>query len=183
MNVIIKSAALSDASLIARAQIDAWQETYIDLLPKDMLQKFDYDERTCLWNQIINQGRDHSESAQLVAKIDGNIVGFGSCGRNRSAECVDAGYDAEISTLYVLKAFHKRRIGFELFQTMARHLLETNLSTASLWVLGSNNLARCFYERVGGVTFQERQEEHPDGPIIEVAYGWSDLTEISTVRQ
>jgi hypothetical protein len=53
---------------------------------------------------------------------------------------------------------------------------------ASLWVARDNFAARRFYDRLGGTIFAEKQEEHGDFVLAEVAYGWPDVSTISEAQ-
>ena len=43
-------------------------------------------------------------------------------------------------------------------------------------MLRENAAARCFYERLGGIIVCEREEEQSGATLVEVAYGWRDLS-------
>jgi hypothetical protein len=45
-------------------------------------------------------------------------------------------------------------------------------------VLRDNVPARTFYERLGGLEVGQREEEQAGIRMIEVAYGWSDLSSL-----
>ena len=56
------------------------------------------------------------------------------------------------------------------------------MGAASLWVARDNFAARRFYDRFGGTIFAEKQEEHGDFMLAEVAYCWPDVSTISEVQ-
>ena len=62
---------------------------------------------------------------------------------------------------------------------MASDLSKRGFTAASLWVLRDNTPARRFYERYGGQVVAEREEARPDGALSEVAYGWTQLSELT----
>ena len=63
---------------------------------------------------------------------------------------------------------------------MASRLLEQSRKAATLWVLRDNAGARRFYERLGGKLVGERADEQSGVTLVELAYGWSDLSSLVT---
>ena len=175
MTISIRPAKAEDADAIATVHITSWRETYRGLLPDELLDGLRQDDRVELWSKIIASNDHNPTNAQFVADSAGEIVGFGSCGLGRSKECVAAGYKGEISTLYILKPYQNCGLGSAIFQRIAKHLVGTGVDTTSLWVLGTNAHARKFYERLGGVAFKERSDNHRGCSTTEIAYGWSHL--------
>ena len=177
MTINIRHAKTEDSSAIATVHIASWHETYRGLLPDDLLDNLRHDDRANLWVEIIALNAQYPMNAQFVAEVEGTIVGFGSCGQGRSKDCLEAGYQGEISTLYVLKNHQNLGLGSEIFSQMTKHLLANEITTASLWVLDTNVHARCFYEKRGGVSFGERTDDHRGCSTTEISYGWRDLTQ------
>ena len=62
---------------------------------------------------------------------------------------------------------------------VARFLIGHGMGAASLWVARDNFVARRFYDRLGGTIFAEKQEEHEDFVLPEVAYGCPNVFTIS----
>jgi ribosomal protein S18 acetylase RimI-like enzyme len=65
---------------------------------------------------------------------------------------------------------------------MARFLIGHGMSAASLWVARDNFAARRFYDRLGGTIFAEKQGEHQDFVLPEVAYAWPNVFTISEAQ-
>ena len=171
----IRNAQTKDVDAIAAVHIASWRETYRGLLADELLDDLRHDDRSRLWKNIIASNAQYPMSAQFVADMDGDIVGFGSCGPGRSKECLEAGFSGEISTLYVLAAQQNKGIGSALFHLLARHLEDIGAIGASLWVLDTNMRARNFYERHDGIVFSERTDDHRGSTTTEIAYSWRDL--------
>jgi ribosomal protein S18 acetylase RimI-like enzyme len=86
------------------------------------------------------------------------------------------GYDGEISSIYVLRAFQRRGLGVALMSVMGGELQRRRLQAVSLWVLRENESARRFYEKLGGDIIGVKKDIREDGVVfVEVAYGWRDF--------
>lgn len=149
------------------------------MVPDAMLSALSVEGRTAMWDQILRQPATPSSTVVYVIEVDGKIIGLGSCGAQRIETLKEPGYDAEIYALYVLKAFQRRAIGTQLLSTMASNLSARGFAALSLWVLRDNAVARQFYERHGGKVVAERDDVRANGVLVEVAYGWKDLTELA----
>lgn len=120
----------------AAVHAQAWQETYTGLVDPGFLAQFTVErclETTRRWPE-----------RNLVAELDGSIVGFAVYGTSGDKDLVDAG---EIFALYVLKACQGRKIGLALMKSCMEKL--AGFKRISLWVLEGNNSAIAFYERFG----------------------------------
>jgi ribosomal protein S18 acetylase RimI-like enzyme len=87
-------------------------------------------------------------------------------------------FDSELAALHVRSAFQKQGIGGQLFAAAAAALHHQGCASMLLWVLAGNP-ARGFYERLGGVLCGEKRwqlAEFNGFEVVEVAYGWPDLT-------
>ncbi len=192
--VAIRRALASDAAAIAAVHVAAWQESYPGLMPERVLNALSVQDRTQRWHRILTVPDPAMESVVLVAaRPDETLVGFGSCGRQRTAELVAGGFQGEFSALYVLAAHHGQGVGRGLMAEMG-DLIGRRIHGAGLWVLRDNLRARRFYEALGGQVVGHRVEavdahvlgEQADGQdggeLHEVAYGWPDLRVLVPAR-
>ena len=122
---------------------------------------------------MLRNPSDYFDQRVLVAEAGGELAGFGSCGRQRTEDLARAGFDGEITALYVLRSTQKSGVGTALMDTMSTELTECGFS---LWVLRDNAVARRFYERRGGQVVAERQNNRGDTALQEMAYGWQQLS-------
>ncbi|MGH8289294.1 MAG: GNAT family N-acetyltransferase [Steroidobacteraceae bacterium] len=157
--------------------VESWRETYPGLVPAAMLSSLSVQARTAAWSRIL--GEPSRATAVFVAELGGRIIGFGSCGPQRTEGLKAKRYDGEISAIYVLKAFQRRALGTRLLFAMGSSLKASDFGAMSLWVLRDNAPARRFYERYGGQVIAEREDVRPEGVLLEVAYGWPDLAEFA----
>jgi ribosomal protein S18 acetylase RimI-like enzyme len=172
---MIRPACSADAPHLARMHVQSWQESYPGLVPAAMLSSLSVATRTAAWARIL--GEPESATVVFVAENAGSIVGFGSCGRQRTEALQTTGYDGEISAIYVLREFQRRALGARLLCAMASSMHTRGMKAASLWVLRDNAPARRFYERYGGRVIAQREDVRAEGVLLEVAYGWPDLVE------
>jgi ribosomal protein S18 acetylase RimI-like enzyme len=174
----IREASHTDAAALASMHVASWHETYSGILPHAMLAGLSVEARTKRWRKILRTPEAFDDAEVCVAEEGDRIVGFGASCRQRDKALADAGFDGEISALYVLRAHQRQGTGRSLMDTMARSLLAAGRSAASLWVLHENAPARIFYERLGGEVVGRRTDMRADATLIEIAYGWRHLARL-----
>lgn len=172
-----RRAEARDAEAIAAVQVRAWCESYGQWLAPERLGQLSVQDRARRWRQILAPADSPAALAAFVAEADAQgIVGFGSCGLQRSQELAKRGFGGEFQALYVLRSWQRCGLGGTLLADMARHLDRLAISAASCWVLRENEPARRFYEALGGQCVGERVDQQETGTALpEVAYGWHRL--------
>ena len=118
----IRVAGVADAAAIAAVHVEAWRETYVGIVPVQVLAGLSVDRRTEIWRRILTNPTAFSSSAVFVAERDGTVVGFGCCGMQRAEGLNAQGYDGEISSIYVVRAFQRLALGVALMSVMGREL-------------------------------------------------------------
>ncbi len=171
----IRLGTLNDAQGLACMHVTSWRETYAGLLPDKMLSSLSVEARAATWVQIMQEASTARSTVIYLAEHDETIIGFGSCGAQRTENLKDKGFDGEVSGIYVLREFQKRGIGARLFRAMSLDLTQRGFNAAALWVLRDNLRARRFYEHYGGKVIAEREDVRGGAVLIELAYGWADL--------
>jgi len=107
----------------------------------------------------------------VVESPGGQVVGFGSAGRNRTPSLPFAG---EVYTLYVDPDYQGHGVGGALMRALFTALIRRGLTSAIIWVLARNG-ARFFYHACGGHPVAERRERLWGVEVDQVAYAWPDL--------
>ena len=171
----------SDARTLAAMHVAAWHETYPGLVPDVMLAAVTVEARISMWEHILSDPSAGHRTRAWIVERAGSIVGFGSCGVQRTAGLSEQGFDGEIGAVYVLRSAQREGIGTALMRTMARDLQDHGHRAAGLWVLRENRPARRFYERLGGAAVMEREDHRADGVLTEVAYGWRNLGALARI--
>lgn len=179
--VTVRRAGPEDASAIAAIHVTAWHETYTGLLPDTMISALTVEVRQAWWAQLLSNPPATRGGAAYLAALDGTPVGFGTCNAQRSDVLAAAGFDGEISSLYVLRAAQGRGAGRALMARMATRLLRAEYRTAGLWVLRENASGRRFYEGCGGTLLDGDAGLRVQGRFTEVAYGWRDLAPLTVL--
>lgn len=129
---------LTSADMVGRGRVhwQSWQETYTGLMPQAVLDN--QTEEKC-----VNIARRFPDNT-LVAKVNGEVVGFVCYGAYRDESLPDAG---EISALYLLRAHQRCGIGRALTDAAMRKL--ASYPRIALWVLKGNENAIRFYQKYG----------------------------------
>jgi ribosomal protein S18 acetylase RimI-like enzyme len=175
----IRLAAPDDARSLAAMHIASWRETYTGILPDKMLSSLSEEKRAAAWLNIMREPPTKLSTAIYLAEHEATIIGFASCGGQRTENLRTKGYESEIGAIYVLREFQKRKIGTRLLSTMCLDLIGRGFTATSLWVLRDNLRARRFYERYAGRVIAEREEVRDDAVLVELAYGWPDLEDLA----
>src|ERR1700730_863020 len=106
--ITIRSARPEDARSIARLDVETWRATYAGVLSASYLVGLSERRRELGWrNVILREPRD----VRVAIGDGGVILGFGSCGPNRS----DRGFVGEVFTLYVAPDWQNQGGGRRLF--------------------------------------------------------------------
>ena len=170
-NVLIRAASISDAPAIAHVHVSSWLTTYRGIVPDGYLDSRDLQRSIARWQEIL---RDDPAKGwfTIVAEESGQIVGFASAGPIRTD---DPGYTGELGGIYLLQSRQRRGIGRLLVADVARCLRERGMDSMFVWVL-RDNPSRAFYEVLGGAYVREQPITIGGAELIEVAYGWTDIS-------
>ena len=128
---VVRRARVRDAGGIARAWVRAWQVAYRGLVPDEILDALDVDERRALWRERLEGG-----DCTFVAEHLG-IAGY--------CRVVPP---SQVASLYVLPERRHGGVGAALLAA-ALDELRPHCAHATLWVFTDNHPARAFYARFG----------------------------------
>jgi len=165
--ITIRAARPGDARRIARLDVETWQAAYAGILATPFLVGLSAQRREVGWASVIER---EPRDVRVAVDNDGNIQGFGSCGRCRRG----AQFGGEVFTLYVAPDWQNQGIGRRLLVALFERLVAQECATAIIWVL-RDNPGRFFYQHLGG-----REVQHKifavGGKRVEAAgYAWYDL--------
>ena len=165
----IRTADVDDAPAIAKVHVDTWRSTYGGIIPQRYLDSLTVQNRSVGWVRLLE--RPASGLMTFVSEDhDGGIVGFISAGPLRHR---DSRFQAEVSSLYVLKRHQSANHGRRLFLAAANRMAQMGYEGLFVWVL-ANNSARGFYERMGGIQVAEVTRNFAGKPLHEIGYGWEE---------
>lgn len=162
-SVVIRPAVLSDAGAIAAVQVRSWQVAYRGQISDAYLDSLSIDERTTRWTEIMSSARERQE--ELVAEVDGEVVGFVSYGASRDEDAEPGA--GELAALYLAPESWDTGIGHRLFTRAVDALQTAGFSRATLWVLKTNARARRFYEAHGWRPDGAHKEDRRPGVVLE----------------
>ncbi|SDK29803.1 Ribosomal protein S18 acetylase RimI [Cryobacterium psychrotolerans] len=160
--VVVRPAVEADADSLGRVHAACWHETYDHLLSAAALSQLHPERLAAMWRRYTSQGPEYR---QVVAVVDGEIVGFAGSGPGHDADLPGV---PELYFVYLLDAYHGTGIGQKLFDAVV------DPGPSSLWVASDNSRAHGFYARNGYT---------PDGRNkVEEVLG-EELSEVRLVRQ
>ena len=174
LDYAIAPAGPADAAELARVHVSSWRETYPGLLPQAALNRMSPQAHARRFAHELMRARPGQVT--LLAESADGAVGYASGallkGDGRAA-------DAEVFTLYVLRAAQGAGVGRALLTAAARVLQAEGATSLMLFVLTSNERARGFYERMGGEAFAEVASHGWGEGLTETAYRWPDIAALA----
>lgn len=143
--IAVRRAKLSDVDALVEVHVETWKVAYRGQLPDEFLDRQDETRprRTAMWHATLAD----SALRIFVAELDGAVVGFVTVGRSRDDDrAPDTG---ELHGIYVHPRAWDTGTGRALMERAVEELRALGYREATLWVLGSNERARRFYETAG----------------------------------
>jgi ribosomal protein S18 acetylase RimI-like enzyme len=167
VSILILPAGPSDAEALAQVHVRSWRETYRGLLPDAYLARMSEADFTRRFRRALTFPGPNEVT--LAAAGPQGLMGYAQGGPSRAG--VEA--EAEIATLYVLRAAQGLGAGRRLLVGTARALAAQGARSLAISVLRDNVHARGFYEHLGGEADTARPERGPGGALLhEVTYRW-----------
>ncbi|TVX94607.1 GNAT family N-acetyltransferase [Paenibacillus agilis] len=169
----VRSAYRQDIEGLSVVHVNSWKTTYEGVIADAVLSNLSIEGRKKSWEWIFeNQKQDETT---YVIETEGTIVGFINGGKSRELEL---DYDAEIYSLYLLKEVQGSGYGKLLFHKLVNQLRSDNYHSMMVWVLEANP-SLGFYKKMGGQYISQKEIKIGGETLIEVAFGWNDLSIIS----
>jgi ribosomal protein S18 acetylase RimI-like enzyme len=151
-----------DELAMAGVHVRAWQVAYRGIVPDDVLDAMDVEDRAARYDDDIFTRDDRPF---WLADRDGIVVGFCGVGTSR-----DVDGEGELYSIYVDPGEWGSGAGTMLMDE-ALSFLRPRYDTATLWVLRDNPRARRFYEKHGWFfDGTEKADERPSFVLHEVRY-------------
>ena len=159
---IIRAARIEDAEKITFVHVQAWKESYQNIIDQDYLDNISYEKRLAWRKKIIEE----KFGQQLVVVYRSEVIGFCDSNalepdtKNKAEDKSKISKEkGQIYGLYLLEKHQRKGIGKELLKQSLEWLRKKKLSPIILWVLKDNQKARGFYESQGGKLIEEIQIE------------------------
>jgi len=165
----IRTATPRDVERIAFVHVGSWKTTYRNIVSNDFLDSLNTQTKSKFWERVLINKSDNV----FVAESDGVLVGFATGGRSRDKN----DFDSELYAIYVLQQHQHKNIGRLLLAATAEYLQTCGHNSLYAWVLADNS-SRAFYEQLGGKLFDKKEIEIGGQQLIEIAYGWRELSKL-----
>ncbi|MEM8914680.1 MAG: GNAT family N-acetyltransferase [Pseudomonadota bacterium] len=173
----VRQARMADVRALAALRLRTWRETYPAILPESVLTSMSLERQRVRFAQMVDSGSH--ELAVFCAEVDGTIAAFGICGKARGGP---KGFDGEVQELYVASDFYGIGIGRAMMAAMAIWLASRGFNSVFAAVLQQNHAARAFYRKLGGERCGEAPTAMGGAKLIQEAFGWRDLADLSGSR-
>lgn len=161
----------ADADAIAQVQGRAWQTSYADLLPAELLSSFHTDEVAAGWHAAMAKPTD-ARNRVLVALERNTVTGFAVCTPAQDPDC-DPIADGEMLDLTVDPDRRGQGHGSRLVQAVADTLMGDRFTRAVTWVMATDDAMREFLTSAGWA---------PDGAHRELDLDGSGDTRVKQIR-
>lgn len=149
MSVVVRPSRLADSEELGSVHVAAWQSAYRGIVPDDHLDGLD--PAANARRRRRNFADPARTGTELVAELDGRIVGFSYFGPPR--DDVADGW-GELWVINLHPDVWRQGIGTTLFAAAVDGLRKRGYRHGYLWVIDGNQRALEFYRRQGW---------HPDG--------------------
>jgi ribosomal protein S18 acetylase RimI-like enzyme len=176
----IREAELRDAAEMAHVSVESYRAAHRDQIPEESLMQFTYEESERNWARTLarlSEAAERQEYIYVAENDEGLLIGVAMGGPERSHHPL---YTGEIYFLYLLPAYHRQGIGRQLTISVVERLVQRGMHSLLIRVLQANAPARRFYEALGGQLVAELEEafEEHGAQLVQVAYGWRDVSEL-----
>lgn len=170
--MLIRHATLADAERMGFINAASWRTTYKGLIDDRAFDVMTHEAMVAKWTRIITHYATNPSFA-LVAEVDGEVVGYISCGPNTHPD--QSQFEWELFAVYLLKEHQGKGIGKALFCEAVNEMKRLGVKSLVLYVLSSNTPSRKFYESfkpdfAGSAKVMINEIEYDD-----TYYGWSDI--------
>lgn len=165
---MIRPATSADAESIARVHVQSWEETYRGVLPDATLDVRPLAVRIEHWREWLARSGRWTYVSEEHGEVNGFVCAF--------ASDEEPGFDAVLSTLYVLRSAQRRGVARALLRELANDLIRADMRSMWLLTLRDRNPAREFYERVGAELLREAPAPRSLGEgVMDAVYGFRDV--------
>lgn len=154
----IRPATRQDVAAIARLRVAVWRTAYAGLVPDVVLEGLEPGREAARRTGEWDERHADPRMVELVAEVEGAVVGWAACGPSRDPERDGQG---ELYALYAAAERWSTGTGHALLVRCESDLRAAGFAAAYLWVLEGNERAASFYQRHGwiedgGVLVDER---------------------------
>ncbi|MBI1773150.1 MAG: GNAT family N-acetyltransferase [Burkholderiales bacterium] len=172
--VSLRRATVDDAQAIAAVRVESWQATYRGMIPDNYLDEMRIEDSMLQWRQILKaMAQAEDRICVYVAESEGKVIGFAS---GMMLPEPKLGMQAELTAIYLRPAWQRSGIGRRMLHKVVRTLQAQGAESLLVWVISGNDIARNFYEELGGALLIEQSFSWDGMDLMEAGYGWRDLS-------
>ena len=153
--------------------MDAWNTTYVGIIPQEYLQSRTYEEQQEKWRKRLFENNDTKEFMFVLENDDKQVVGFSTAMVNDKPSEIDS----TLYTIYIDKDYQGKGLGKILIKAVMSELCSLGAKSMSLAALAENNSCK-FYEHLGGKKVSEKIIDIYGAELIEVLYVWDDIASL-----
>jgi GNAT superfamily N-acetyltransferase len=171
----IREANIEDSAAIGHVQLASWKTMFpaCGMSVDNYLAQFSDGDRAEAWQSFF--ARPQRPMVYVAETSDGKVIGFASSTLSQPEEP----YACELLVIHILPDYRAQGIGRQLISATARYWHERGCESLWLWTIKTNP-ARAVYEHLGGVLAGEKASQSLKNDVtidvVEVAYGWADIT-------
>lgn len=160
-----------DIEEVADLLVKCWQNAYQGIVEQSYLAGLTQETKR---NRIMENFKKTTHQNQyVVAKEEGEVIGYMKYGNRVDQLGRFLRYDAEIEGLYVKQGRLREGIGTELVNYAKQKLKQEKKHNTIIWCLKENYPSRKFYEKIGGILLGEKHCPIGEKEYTLVAYGYS----------
>ncbi len=148
----IKKAAISDLEIIRKISTETFTETFSDVnTPENMLN---YIQENLNLEQLASE-INNPNSVFYIASLENEIIGYMKLNFGDAQTEKQEGNNLEIHRIYILQAFHGKRIGQILLDETIKIARKMAVNSVWLGVWEENHKAIQFYSKNGFIEFDK----------------------------
>lgn len=164
---VVRPARPDDGPAMAEVHVAAWRAAYVGIMPDEYLAGLDVDRFARRWAQLVAENSD-DDTTQLVAEVDGQVVGISTAGMPRDDMPNGVG---ELWQINLHPDSWGHGYGTVLHDAQLQELADMGYDSTYLWVAEGNERARAFYlvrgwREDGGA----KVDDSWDPPVRELRY-------------
>lgn len=173
--MLIREATTADAAGIANVKVNSWKTTYKGLFPDEVLDTLSVEEETTRWARNLDSISKTYTSLALVAENDDKEIVGVTAGRKNEDRIFR--YDCNISIIYILKEYQRKKLGSRLTEQIVDFFVDKRFKSMIVWILKGNTNS-LFYEKLGGMPKETQRVERWGIVYEEIGYVWEDVSKI-----
>lgn len=142
--ISVRSADFNDIEAIAKLGTTTFLETYLPNTPKEAVESF---VKKAFALDTLTADFDNPNIHYFLIFLDETLAGYSKIELNVPNEYVEATQLTKLDRFYVLKEFHGKKLGAELFNYTIKFSKEQQQEGIWLYVLIKNERALHFYTK------------------------------------